>query len=455
VATPQHGPRLLVAGALSSAGAQVVTVISATVTSVLIARTIGPSGNGTFALVLTMTAVAAQVIGLGLPTGISYMVARRRWPLKRAARESLLAAVALGFLGGGLVLAFYALTRHGALEGVTTTMAVSAACAVPLLMCWSFTSAIALALDRYEAYAACNIVQAIATTVLVAALIGPFDLTGAVIALSASHLAAAIYALYWLRGAVAAGRDQVLDDSGSIRAAISFGVKPWLAEFLQLLNYRIDLFILNAYSNTATVGVYSVAVTVTSLAWILPNGLQTALLPRAASLDSLAAAGSIPKEDSDEVIARAVRHIVALLVPIGLLVLLGLVVVVPLLYGSDFHSTVHLGLLLMPGVLALGIGKVTTAAILGRGHGKAIAWGTSVTVALTVILYFVLIPPLEGSGAAIASSASYILATVLALGILRHVTGLPLRRVLVPQRADTEDYRRMLAALRGLRPRQG
>src|SRR5690242_12435778 len=80
---PPPGPRLLAAGVLSSSGSQVATVLCATVTSVLIARTIGPRGNGTFALVLTMMAVTGQVAGFGLPTGISYVIARRRWPLAR------------------------------------------------------------------------------------------------------------------------------------------------------------------------------------------------------------------------------------------------------------------------------------------------------------------------------------------------------------------------------------
>ena len=47
-----------------------------------------------------------------------------------------------------------------------------------------------------------------------------------------------------------------------------------------------------------------------------------------------------------------------------------LLVAVPILYGSKFAETTSLGFVLLPGVLILGIGKVLSSAIVGRGHPR-------------------------------------------------------------------------------------
>ena len=126
------------------------------------------------------------------------------------------------------------------------------------------------------------------------------------------------------------------------------------------------MIILAAYASTAEVGVYSVALTVTSLAWVLPHALQTVIFPRTANLDAAAQAGELSAEESDAAVTRATRHSVLLLIPSGMIVLV-LLALVPLVYGRKFDETVVLGLVLLPGVLALGTGKVLGSVVAGRG----------------------------------------------------------------------------------------
>ena len=49
---------------------------------------------------------------------------------------------------------------------------------------------------------------------------------------------------------------------------------------------------------------YSVALTVTSLAWVLPHALQTVIFPRTANLDAAAQAGELSAEESDAAVTR-------------------------------------------------------------------------------------------------------------------------------------------------------
>ena len=59
---------------------------------------------------------------------------------------------------------------------------------------------------------------------------------------------------------------------------------------------------------------------------------------------------------------------------------------------------------------------------------------------ITLALYFSLIPLFDEWGAAVASSISYGIAAVLALGFFRRVTRIGLREAFVPRAEDIADY---------------
>jgi Na+-driven multidrug efflux pump len=113
---------------------------------------------------------------------------------------------------------------------------------------------------------------------------------------------------------------------------------------------------------------------------------------------------------------------------------------VPVLYGSSFAQTTTLGLLLLPGVMALGWAKVASAVITGRGRAIYGVYSGLIDVPVTIALYFLLIPPLGADGAAIASSASYLITTFVGLFLYRKVTSLPVHASIVPQRTDFLEY---------------
>ena len=67
--------------------ADVGPLLSAGVLSVVLARAIGPSGNGEFALLVTLASFMVLVFSLGLSTGLTYEVSRG-WSTRRAFVES-------------------------------------------------------------------------------------------------------------------------------------------------------------------------------------------------------------------------------------------------------------------------------------------------------------------------------------------------------------------------------
>ena len=452
--TPPAQPRHLGAGAALSVIADMGPLVAAAVLSIVLARSIGPAANGTYALLLTLVNISVLVFSFGLGAGITYEVSRGTWPVRRAFIEAYGAAAVLGVGGAVTGFGFYLLTENTALSAVEPHLAVIALAAIPAFLAWQLAAGILLGCDRYEGYAGLQLASSLVLLLSAAGLALPFGLTGAVAGLAASGVVTAAVGAWMLsrgreprHGPPLRGRDP-RTGLDHMRRAFKFGVQSWIGNILQQANYRLDLLILGAFAAASAVGTYSVAVTITSIGWILPHGLQMVVFPRTARLDAAAESGDLSKEASDAAAARAVRHSVLLLVPAGVVVAV-LLVVVPLVYGAEFHQTVSLGFLLLPGVLALGVGKVLGSVVAGRGRPRYMMWSGVLGAAVTLVLYAILIPPYEEWGAAGASCLSYLLTTLIVVEFFRRTTGIPLRDALVPTRADVRNYREALVALRG------
>ncbi len=431
--------RHLGAGAALSVVVQGGPLLAAGVLSIVLARTIGPSGNGRFALLVTLTGIATMVVSLGLTAGITYEVSRRRWSVRQAFRTSYGIAPMLGLLGTVGGLGVFVLLHDSVFGGIDTWMAVIALSSLPPVLAYQYADAIMLARERYERYAALELSHSTTLLLIGAGLAIPFGLGGAVVGLPAAALVGAAVGVFLLGDEMR--RDTVLAGAGSLSRALRFSLQSWGGNLLQQVNYRFDVVILGGFASARDVGVYSVALTLTSIAWVLPQALQTVVFPRTASLAEALAAQEVTAEESDEGIGKAVRHGVLLTVPTALIVITLLVIAVPLLYGPRFHETIVLGFIMLPGVLVLGVAKILAAVVAGRGKPRYTLYSALISVPVTLGLYLTLIPIADEKGAAIGSSVSYLLTGLLTYLFFRRVANLGFRRTFIPTRADVGDYR--------------
>lgn len=439
--------RHLGAGAALSVFVQGGPLLAAAVLSIVLARMVGPTANGHFALLATLTGITALIVSLGLTAGLTYEVSRRRWSVKSAFRTSYFAAAALGLLGVLIAYAFFEVTRDTVFAGIGTGVVVIALVSVPPVLAYQYADAILLGREDYEGYAALELTHAAGVLVVGAGLALLFGLTGAVIGLAAAAIAGAgVGALLLMR---AVRRDTVVDAGDSLARAIRFGLQSWGSNLLQQINYRFDVLILAGFATASDVGVYSVALTLTATAWVLPQALQTVVFPRAASLYQSALTSDVSAREADAAVEKSIRHGVLLTVPAGLIVSALLLVAVPVLYGPKFNQTIALGFVLLPAVLVIGVAKILSSAIAGRGYPRYTLFVAAVSAPLTLVLYLTLIPAFDAWGAAVSSALSYLLTSALTLVFFRRATGIGFRAAFVPTRDDVGDYRLAAKLARG------
>jgi O-antigen/teichoic acid export membrane protein len=441
--------RGLVFGTSTSFVGQVAGVGSTALTGVVVARLLGPSGTGTYALLANLTAALILFAGLGLATGITLEVGRGSWSLASALRGTQLAAIPLGLGGALLGLCFYAVTSGGVFKGVGYGLVAAPLISVPFGLAGAFAGAIAVARRLYSKYAFIALSNPLLTLIGVAALTIPWGLTGAVVGSAVGTILSAGIAVYLLYVDRDHAHGSPLDVAQSHRArphlrrAFSLGVRGWGGDLLQFLNYRLDLFVVAAYASRGSVGQYSVALSLTGLGWLLPNAIASVFMPRVASLDAAAARNEVSQQTASDASARMVRHSVLIEIPTVLILSAILVLLLPVLFGAQFRPAIDLGFLLLPGVVALGVGKVISAAVIGRGHTIYSLYSALLTAPPTVLLYFFLIPRWGATGGAIASSISYGLSTAMSIYFFRRASVAPLRAALVPRRSELDDYRKL------------
>lgn len=421
----------------------------------LVARTLGPAGQGHYSLTVTIAVFAASLFngGMGLAAvpplrsgeaGLGRMLsAQKRWVAGAAA---VMVLIVLAAWNGGLS---GPAARHLGWDPPAAAAAVLAAMA---LLAFDVFFYDLLAIGRLLVGPLINLGRAAAHLLALGALAlaGALGLREAVIVYGGAQTAAAAAVLLLLTRE--ASRRRAAPPSPAVPEAAaepptgallkSTLRRGWLGQMsavVSLLHLRLDLAIVVAYHGAAEVGVYSVAVLVGEVIWLLPGALQPLLVYSASGteVDSGVEGGGRAGRDRES--ARAVR--VGLAVTAAAALVLGAIArpLFGFLLPPEFADSVPALRALLPGIVALAPGAVLAGDFIGRGRP---AWNTAasgVTVAVNIGAGFLLIPGLGAVGAAWASTVAYAAGAAVMVARFRRVSGLALGSILIPR---LDDFRR-------------
>lgn len=418
-----------------AAASRVLVAATGAITTIVIARVLGPAGSGTYFLAQSMVLLLTVAVALGVPQGVAYYVSSGAWEARRACRAAVLTALVTGVIGAGLGM-IVRLVVPSAFADLSLWMTAVVVAGLPFALIWSYVSSIALAIDSFEAY----VIPPAAQSVLALFLALPgslaFGIEGGIVGLTLSGVLVAVGCVVWAHRRLppVAGGDE---GRQMIRHAIRFGAKGYAAVALQQVNYRLDLFVLSAVASAAAVGQYSVAYAVTAVLLLLPLALSEVVFPRVARLS--AHAGADAEAHREMVELKSLRHVTLAVTVMALILAAALAFLVVPVYGQRFRPAIDLGLILLPGVALVGISGVLAATIVGRGRPAYSLYVAIVTTPMTVALYAGLIPWLHATGAALASTVSYAATFGLSCFYYRRLTGRAVLRALVPTRDEARD----------------
>ncbi len=203
--------------------------------------------------------------------------------------------------------------------------------------------------------------------------------------------------------------------SGVVKTWLRFGVRSNVSGAADVINQYADQLVIAAVLPPRELGLYAVAVSLTSVTGLVGTAMSYAVLP------AIAAATSAADQRQRTSRALLVAIILASLVTGGLFLLAP--VVIRVLFGAPYQQAGHVARILLIGTAFLSVNSVMMATLKGMGRPQDAGIAELVGCGVTVVLLIVLVPSRGIDGAAITSACAY--------GSVSIVLGVLLRRAQV------------------------
>jgi len=405
--------------------------------SIVLPRVLGAEARGEYQLAVKLAGLVLAVAQWGIPEVLLQVVAERR-----AMRGALIGtSLTLGLLGAGIIALVLGLAAplfaDNLLRGVEPLL-------LALTLGGSLASLVALLARRFiqldgrlDVYNAMDVGRTLLFLLLVLAggVLLPRQALGPTLAWLLGELTLAVVALGLLRRTQGA-RWQVRPALGAELARAGAPIQVGLLGMF--VGSEGGAFVLNASLDVASVGVYSVALSIARLVLQVSIALRTALQPRLVG----------PERDAAAVTARVTRHglLWMLLVGLGLAVASPLV---PLVFTREFAAAGPALVVVLPGMVAYGVWQLLASHLLRIGRRGLLAIVAWLFGLVSIVLQALGAQLLGLLGAAAGLSLAYVLAMAVVLVAFVRLSGRPLRD-LVPVPGDLAFYvgltRRVLAA---------
>lgn len=401
---------------------QLATTFLTIISSVIIARELGPTGKGELAIALLLSSTFVTFSGLGLDIALPFLISKREFSIEDMyATTKILLGVRclLIFSCGGLTIF---LLRHSVLSGTSTSVLFLALFLSMAIASFSFVSLYPLGLAQFTRYSLNLLMPAVLSLVfLVTALSILNELRFQ--ALILNDLVAFSCAIFFLMLQINSLHQRPGFFSWSVvRRSFQYGFPSYLAAITNFVNNRLLWLLISFRSGKKELGIYILAQSLLEQGALLLHPASTVLFSRVTRMN---------QED----VKRNTALVVAILASLASLGILAIFVLVdnliPAIYGEQFAASTKFIKYLSPILVLDSVSRATNSVLQGLGMTKYFLAATIGSTMSGVLIAFSLYPALGLTGVAISSvvSSSVMLAisTTLLFLSLKNGASSPLR----------------------------
>ncbi len=407
-------------------GTKVISLVIGVASGVIVARILGPTGKGTYALIAIFPGLILSFIHLGVAQSVIYHIKKEKATLAKQRINALLVAcfvsslsiVALIFLKDQLFSSF--------LKDVPSKYFPILLFLVPVAVIEAYSAAFLRAEEKFKLYNGILFLVNVLTFfgVVIVLLVYDLGLSGMVALLCARSILGAVLNLrftYW-RTSISFRPDFAL-----LKKNIAFGFKSYMQTLTGFLHYKIDVFMLAALLSASDVGYYSIAVGLASLIFFIPESIGLVLLPKLAGLGEREANAFTTQVCRNTLFVTAIPAL-------GILIFgrLG----IRLLYGTEYLPACKALYLLLPGVMAMSLYKIIGRNFTSRNKQEVTIFAGLVGLVINIGLNIYLIPRSGIAGAALATTVSYSITSIILLAAFVRDTRCKVRDALMVNHSD-------------------
>jgi len=425
--------KFMMVNSLYTFAGQVSIGLIGIISAIAIARVYGPSGNGIFAMAMLLPSLLAMLLNLGMSASNVYLISSGSSHVREAILGNIILSIASSITGlvvGFLAIEFYA---DALFPGIPRKILWFALSIFPVILVNGFFTSIFHGLQRFAIFNKILLFEPLIFLLGILA-IAPLQDGDLSILIGLKLISSAITLVLIILRCVRLWREADSIPTHPlefIRKAANYGFKANLGPITQFLNYKIDIFILNFFTNVSVTGVYVVAVTLVEKLFLISGAISTILFPKLSQLSS--------DDFSKMELTAFVSRMVLLLTIIGAL---GLAVfayfIIKYLFGSEFLGSLYPLIILIPGVVVISLAKIWANDIAARGKPEINMYISMITLIFNTLGNIIIIPRLGMSGAALTTTLSYLVSSGLTFKYYNNLTGNSMGSVFIPRWSDFE-----------------
>ncbi|MFC4303468.1 polysaccharide biosynthesis C-terminal domain-containing protein [Cohnella boryungensis] len=381
---------------LGTFSTRIFLILIGLVGSVLVARSLGPSGRGLVAVASTIGAIGIQFGNLGLHASNTYYVAKDKKLLNALLGNSFV--IALGVCGTATFMVYLVFTLWPKISPIQGTLLVMSLISVPLGLLYLLLQNLLIGINEIKQFNLIEVVSKIFYTLAILLVIGSGWISANTIYVVV--LATSVIGILWAW--------LVLKRHLSSRLAVSkqvfnqtfqYGIKAYVVALLSFLVLKVDLLMIQYLLDTESTGYYSIALTLADYVYMLPVVVGTILFPKLAAIESV--------QERWAFTAKILKPFTLFMVVfIGVTAIMSKPLIL-LLFGEEFISSLSAFLWLLPGILFLSINTILMNYFASLGMPKNTIYSTATATVANIIFNFILLPEYGIIGASISSVICY------------------------------------------------
>lgn len=443
VAPPQAG-RSASTTALRSIAMRFLWIGLNTVTGILAARALHPHGRGELAAITLWPMLVGGVTTFGLPTALLYHVRRQPERASSLAGSALLLCSSITLLG--MAVAWFVIPVW--LRQLPAHIIFAAQLCVLAAPTASLSTLGRLAWEAKGRFGRSNASQLIPPMLVIAGL-GVQAWLGILTPVSAAavYILAGVPAFAWiLWSVVRIYRPTLRGARASCRQLLHYGGRSYGVDLAGILSIYLDQALAVGLLSPAAMGIYAVALNVARVVAAANGSVAMVVFPRLVNL---------APDEMARAVARAGRMASIAGAGIGLAVLAAGPFLLRWLYGPAFSAAVQILPILVCQVIVAGLVYVLLQGFLAAGRPGVATAVQLAGLAVSVPLFFALVPRWGLVGAALALLISACARLVLTVVCYRSILRVPAPRVWIGASdfADLARYRStLIGSMQRFRP---
>lgn len=389
-------------------GRQILSAVAQLLLVVLIARRLGPVGNGQYAMAILLPNLLVTLLNFGVGPATVYLVSRGVVSARHAVRENSKMAIVTAILGSSLSLPIILFWGGKLFPGVPLFLLLLGLAVFPVSLLLAYLNSILQGLEDFRPYNWTIMLPSYVTLAGVWILLCVFDfeVSAAVVAYAAGQVIGLTAVVIFITHSTSVKLHTTSSDMPLLgfnykRKVLNYGWKVHISNTLAFMNYRADIFLVNLFLNPAATGFYFIAVQIAERLWMVSQAASTVLLPRLSAMHHDRGARSRLTRKS-VLFVSAITLFEALFVA-GLLKWL-----IEPIFGIGYSKALAPFLCLLPGIIAGSGARVQSNCIAAAGYPEWNMYVAMVVLILNIGGNIVLIPIYGITGAAMATSFAYL-----------------------------------------------